>query len=141
VTDPDRHSLGWFAYAPLSGQAFRPDPAGRPVADDAPPGPTPRNEVRLMNEYSCAWPVWDTADELDPVVEERIEAELGDRLRAWAATFEEHYDPFTGWDSTGVAAAHRAEGEVLRDALQAVLPEPWTVRWDAWEHEGSRPES
>ncbi|GAA1975804.1 hypothetical protein GCM10009718_09920 [Isoptericola halotolerans] len=147
-------SFGWFAYAPQSGEVFAPDGVGSadessadsadPVGDSPgvgtdlsaespaePPSPHAAYEVRLMNDYSAEWPLWSS---LPARIEDGIDDTLRSRLRAWAETFQEHFGPFDGWDDAAVAGEHRAEGERLRDALQAALPWPWTVRLDAWEH-------
>jgi pimeloyl-ACP methyl ester carboxylesterase len=138
-----RGSQGWFAYAPLSGQVFVPGhqqqderPGGREgtdidVSGTSAPSPWSRYTVRLMNDYGCRWPLW---GELPKHVDRRIDDDLRDRLRAWAATFREHYDDEGGWDSADVAAAHRTEGERLAADLRSAFPAPWTVRLDAWEH-------
>lgn len=133
---------GWYAYAPLSGTVFVPRTDTGPWPDSPPPprGRMPEDEVtvRLMNDYGAAWPLWPKhALELPAAVEESVDEALGARLRAWAATFDRHYHYLHGWDDRGVAAAHRAEGESLRDALAAVLPEPWHVELDYWETNGA----
>ncbi|WP_407319087.1 alpha/beta fold hydrolase [Isoptericola halotolerans] len=138
-------SSGWFASAPLSGAVSRPDDARSgddvevsgnstdPGADRAAESRSPHAayEVRLMNDYSAGWPLWSS---LPTRIENGVDDALRTRLRTWATTFQEHFDPFDGWDDAAVAGDHRAEGEQLRDALQAALPWPWTVRLEAWEH-------
>ncbi|MFV2143508.1 alpha/beta fold hydrolase [Isoptericola sp. G70] len=140
----DVRSFGWFAYAPESGEVFRPDDMRSDDADatgDAaevsadspvdPPSPRTAYEVRLANDYSCDWPLW---SDLPARIEDALDDALRARLRAWADVFQEHFDPFDGWDDAAVADEHRGEGERLRDALRAALPWPWTVRLEAWEH-------
>ncbi|MCZ2261637.1 hypothetical protein [Isoptericola sp. QY 916] len=133
---------GWYAYAPLSGAVFVPRADAGPWPDSPLPSPPASPEdlvtVRLMNDYGADWPLWPKhALELPAAVEESVGEALGARLRAWAATFDRHYHYLHGWDDRGVAAAHRAEGESLRDALAAVLPEPWRVELDYWETNGA----
>ncbi|MEL7975363.1 hypothetical protein AAG589_05820 [Isoptericola sp. F-RaC21] len=134
----EERTFGWFAYAPLSGAVFPPDADAEPVPA---PASTIRDRftVRLMNEYSVDWPLWAKAgdDGLPASLDDAIDDALAGRLRAWAATFQEHFDPFDGWDDPRVAATHRAEGEALRDALGAALPEPWIVELDYWETSGA----
>jgi pimeloyl-ACP methyl ester carboxylesterase len=139
--DREGRSHGWFAHAPRSGQVFVPgheDPDVQDGPEDADVdgtrsavSPWTRYTVRLMNEYGCDWPLWGT---LPAHVDRRIDDDLRGRLQAWAATFQHHFDHEDGWDATDVAASHLAEGERLADDLRAVLPAPWTVRLDAWEH-------
>ncbi|PFG42078.1 alpha/beta hydrolase family protein [Isoptericola jiangsuensis] len=151
--DRPRSSHGWFAYAPLSGQVFVPGadqdsdesgpeqhtPRVRTGGSDAdadegrdePASPWARYSVRLMNDYGAGWPLW---GKLPTHVERRIDDDLRERLRTWAATFQDHFDHEVGWDSPDVASAHLADGERLADDLRAVFPTPWTVRLDAWEH-------
>ena len=120
----------WFAYAPLSGRVFVPRRRSGPGLVAPPRDP---HCIRLMNEYTVRWPIWPDA----AVVAEAVDDALAARLRAWAAVFNEHYDHEHGWDAREVAAAHRAEGEALRDALTAALPEPWHVELDYWETLGA----
>ncbi|MFI2103543.1 hypothetical protein ACH436_09635 [Isoptericola sp. NPDC019693] len=131
----DGSGPGWFAYAPLSGQVFIPrrGSAGMPV----PPSHDPYR-VRLMNEYTVKWPIWVGTDPArKAVVAEAVDDALTARLRAWADVFNAHYSYEHGWDDPHVAAAHRTEGEALRDALAAVLPEPWHVELHYWETNGA----
>lgn len=144
LVDPPQEgcSFGWFADGPGSEEL---GPAEAPCADaggattgsaeelaDSPPEPPPSPyEIRLMNDYSLDWPLWPA---LPARVEDRLDDTLRARIRAWADVFQEHYEAGDGWDDIAVAAEHRTEGERLRDALQAALPWPWTVRLDAWEH-------
>ena len=133
---------GWCAYAPLSGTVFVPRTDAGPWPDSPlpPRERTPEDEVtvRLMNDDGGDWPLWPKrALELPAIVEDAVDEALGARLRAWAATFDRHYHYLHGWDDRAVAAAHRAEGESLRDALAAVLPEPWRVELDYWETNGA----
>ncbi|SKC46480.1 hypothetical protein [Krasilnikoviella flava] len=91
-----------------------------------------------MNDYSVDWPIWPKIDsDLESAVEEAVDDVLATRLRAWADDFDRHYHYEHGWDDPRVAAAHRAEGEALRDALAAVLPAPWRVELDYWETNGA----
>lgn len=91
-----------------------------------------------MNEYTVDWPIWPKTDAaLEAAVNESVDDALAARLRAWAGIFNEHYHHEHGWDDRRVAAAHRAEGEALRDALAAVMPEPWRVELDYWETNGA----
>ncbi|MGW8568629.1 hypothetical protein [Isoptericola sp. NPDC055881] len=91
-----------------------------------------------MNDYSVDWPIWPKTDPArNAAVEEAVDDALAVRLRAWADVFNEHYHYLHGWDDLRVAAAHRAEGEALRDALAAVLPAPWRVELDYWETNGA----
>ncbi|MCK9792754.1 hypothetical protein M1843_03210 [Isoptericola sp. 4D.3] len=103
--------------------------------------PEPSDErltVKLMNDYGADWPVWTLFDPaVDAAVEEAVDGALGSRLRVWAEVFNERYHHERGWDDPRVAAEHRAEGEALRDALEAVLPEPLRVRLDYWETHGA----
>ncbi|MGH3588376.1 MAG: hypothetical protein ACRDQ0_18890 [Pseudonocardia sp.] len=135
--EPEDAPLGWYAYAPLSGAVFVPRdrPRGGPAYV-----PPPRDvvTVRLMNEYGVDWPLWPKgASELPAAVDEAVDAALAARLRAWAETFDQHFHYEHGWDDARMAAAHRAEGEALRDALAAVLPTPWQVELDYWETNGA----
>jgi len=103
-----------------------------------PPQGRGRYTVKLMNDYSVDWPVWTHFDpDADAAVDAAVDEALAERLRAWVDVFNEHYHHERGWDDPRVAADHRAEGEALRDALAAVLPDPLRVRLDYWETEGA----
>lgn len=127
---------GWFAYAPLSGSVFVPraQPHGEPTVGASRPDP---HAVRLMNDYGARWPLWPRVPDVGSQVRDLLDEALVARLRAWAATFDAHYDPFTGWDDPRVARDHRAEADRLLLALRDALPEPWTVTLDYWETSGA----
>ncbi|GAA1716754.1 hypothetical protein GCM10009809_11010 [Isoptericola hypogeus] len=133
----ERPSLGWYAYAPLSGSVFV--PRDRSAGEPAPAVPeADRLTVMLMNDYGADWPVWMLFDpDVDAAVDAAVDDTLAARLRAWAQVFDEHYHYERGWDDRRVAAQHRAEGEALRVALAAVLPAPLRVRLAYWETNGA----
>lgn len=135
----DATAGGWSAYAPLSGATFVPSSgeraspeavaAARSRPDHGAAGPIP---VRLMNEYSVAWPLWN----LDGFAEEGtlpVSPALAARLRAWAAFFEDHFHWETGWDGAGRGAPHAAEGRELRRLLVDELGPGYDVTLSLWE--------
>jgi hypothetical protein len=91
-----------------------------------------RSRVRLMNEYSVAWPLWVAGgaapDDALPVPEP-----LARELRAWAREFNEHYHWQDGWDDPALADAHAREAARLHRALQAELGPDFEVVLDLWE--------
>jgi hypothetical protein len=87
--------------------------------------------IRLMNEYSVEWPLWDE-EGMCPDGHPALPAATADRLRAWAASFNEHYDPFRGWPEREMAEAHQRQAEQLLAELEGILG-PGSVRLDLWE--------
>ncbi len=91
-----------------------------------------------MNEYGARMPLWPQDDpRLVALVDEFVDDVLTARLHAWAEVFDQHFHHERGWDDRRVAAAHRVEGEALRDTLAAALPAPWHVDLDYWETLGA----
>ncbi len=90
-------------------------------------------EIRLMNEYSVDFPIWDE-DGLVDAAGFPVGPQLGAELREWAAIFDAHFDPFEGWDDPAVASLHHARGPALRDRLQTELGPGCHVVLDQWEH-------
>lgn len=126
----------WFHVEPDSGRMVM----ATYGADRAPQHPRPRSdrhEIRLMNDYAARWPLWPATTDVTVEIARYLDDELVARLRVWARTFNDHYSHVSGWDDRDVAAEHRAEGERLLTALQAVIPPPWHVRLDYWETNGA----
>lgn len=88
--------------------------------------------VRLMNEYTVRWPLW---GQLGPLSEGELKVSdpVARELKAWARSFNEHFDWQRGWDDPAIAAAHALEATRLRDALQADLGPQYDVVLDLWE--------
>ncbi|ADG76513.1 conserved hypothetical protein [Cellulomonas flavigena DSM 20109] len=91
--------------------------------------------VRLMNEYTIDWPLWvdGPAGEGDLPVSERL---AGD-LKAWARTFNNHYDFQHGWDDSRLIEPYTREGQRLQHALQVELGPGYDVALDLWEVPGA----
>jgi hypothetical protein len=67
--------------------------------------PPPRRVIRLFPDYSRDYPLWEnstpTCDVGYTTTPEAygLSHELGEDLAAWQAFFEEHANPFDGWDT------------------------------------------
>lgn len=88
--------------------------------------------VKVGNDYSVAWPVWrddGPADEGDFP----IPPELAGALRAWAQSFNDHFEWDTGWDEPSSARPHAEEGRRIQAALQEALGPEYVVDLDLWE--------
>ncbi|NCT91578.1 hypothetical protein GXB85_11530 [Cellulomonas sp. APG4] len=85
-----------------------------------------------MNEYTVNWPLWvpgGVAREGDLPVSEPVAV----ALKAWARTFNEHFDWQHGWDDPKRRDAHVAEAARLQRALQADLGDTYEVVLELWE--------
>lgn len=89
-------------------------------------------EIRLMNEYSVDFPIWDEHGLVDPA-DYPLSTELTADLRAWAATFNDRFEPFDGWDDPGIAAEQLTRGPALRDRLQAALGPDCRIALHQWQ--------
>lgn len=88
--------------------------------------------VKLMNEYTIQWPLWipgGPATEGDLPVSEGLAADL----KAWAGTFNAHFDWQHGWDDPALVAEHALEAQRLRLALAEELGPDYEVVLDLWE--------
>ncbi|WP_157156456.1 tetratricopeptide repeat protein [Diaminobutyricimonas sp. LJ205] len=95
----------------------------------------PKRQIRLMNDYGAEVPLWDDGGLADsgslPLSDELIE-----RLKAWAAQFEQCMDPQTGWREAALVEAHRAEAHALREAVAHALGADFHVVLLLWELDG-----
>lgn len=87
-----------------------------------------------MSERGVRWPLWDDAGPLGDGPPE-VPAAVAEQMRAWAETFNRHYDAETGtWSSPEIAAQHKALGLRLYRELRATLPGV-DISYEPWEHE------
>lgn len=91
--------------------------------------------MRLMSEHGVGWPLWDDAGPMEDGTPE-VPAPLGDRLREWAALFEDGFDRETGWTSQAAARRHRELGKRLVFELRAALPGA-DLTYVPWPHAAS----
>lgn len=92
-----------------------------------------RRGVRLMNDYTVVWPLWwIDGGQVQPGDLDLSEA-TRERLRAWAAHFNAHFDPFQGWDTPAAARGHAAAADQLVVDLRRELGPDVPVRPDLWE--------
>lgn len=88
--------------------------------------------IRLMNEYSIDWPLW-VSDGPAGEGDLPVTAPLAAELKAWARTFNDHYDWQHGWDDPKRFEGHAREAERLQRALQADLGDAYEVALQLWE--------
>jgi hypothetical protein len=86
--------------------------------------PPPRRVIRLFPDYSRDYPLWENSTPTwDVGYTTTPEAyglshELGEDLAAWQAFFEEHVNPFDGWDTDENLQKWLSDGESLALRLQ-----------------------
>ncbi|WP_062202697.1 hypothetical protein [Demequina salsinemoris] len=81
--------------------------------------------MRLMNEYAVDWPLWDD-DDVGPALDGNpagLPDELTQRILAWAASFNAHFEPEHGWPSRIAANQHAAEATSLLRGLRRARPD------------------
>lgn len=84
-----------------------------------------------MNDYTVGWPLW--TDTLTRESEWDLSPELIRRLKAWAATYNEHFHYERGWDDSGRCEEYLAEGLELHRLLAAELGPGYEVTVDVSE--------
>jgi hypothetical protein len=89
--------------------------------------------IKLMNDYSANWPLWDAAGGLLPPdgVPAMPDA-LASRLRNWAGGINSHCSWNTGWPLPELRDAHVAEGSELLWLLRKELAHE-ELDLDIWE--------
>lgn len=89
--------------------------------------------LKLMNEYTIAWPLWDCSGPLRRG-EPPMPADLERRLLDWARELNEQYDWKTGgWYDATLREPHTREGRALYHELSAFLGEDYEVVPVLWE--------
>lgn len=88
--------------------------------------------VRMFNEYGCPWPFFGP-DSLMSQAEFPLPPELTERVLAWSADFNDHYDHEHGWPSTAAREASHAEGRRLAEAVQAAVDEDAKIQLELWD--------
>lgn len=89
--------------------------------------------VRLMNDYAAGWPLWWTEGlQAEPQLL-RLSADLEARLRMWARHFDDHFDPYTRWDSEASERLHAAIADELILRLKDEIDADLAVHPDLWE--------
>ncbi|GGC18390.1 hypothetical protein [Cellulomonas carbonis] len=88
--------------------------------------------IKLMNEHSVAWPLWTDWGQVGEG-DLPLSRQLADRLKAWAAVFDEHFHWEHGWDGYADPAGHAREGLLLQRALQDELGADYEVTLRLWE--------
>lgn len=105
--------------------------AGEPT-----PPTLPFTRVELSNEYGCRFPLWaHDANGDGPFFEESlVSPALAAKLRAWAAHFDQYYDPEDGWQTSEAGVrAHRETGFALERELRAELGPGIEITVSFWE--------
>ena len=90
------------------------------------------NRIKIMNEYTVAWPVWNEPGETERD-DLRLSESLVQRLERWARSFNDHFDWETGWDDRALTEPHRLEAHELHRLVSAELGPEYRVLLDLWE--------
>ncbi|GAA4918397.1 hypothetical protein [Nesterenkonia rhizosphaerae] len=102
--------------------------------------PPARRTIRLFPDYGRDWPLWENTTSTWDVgytttpetygLSEPLKVEIA----SWNKLWEDHFDPFEGWDDDANRAKWTADGEAiaarLRHEVRAfadVQYEPWPV--------------
>lgn len=86
--------------------------------------PPSRRVIRMFPDYSRDYPLWENSTPTWDVGYTTspetygLSEQLGADLAAWQAFFEDHLDPFDGWDNEANFQSWLAEGDVLATRLQ-----------------------
>ncbi|MCX5042530.1 hypothetical protein OG921_05020 [Aldersonia sp. NBC_00410] len=92
--------------------------------------------LRLMNDYCCIWPLWDSLGGTDGK-HLGLTEELEHDIRKWQEHFEAHFHYETGWSSAQTAAEYERRGRDLLPRLSAELPDHF-VELDLWPVNGGK---
>jgi hypothetical protein len=98
---------------------------------------TNRPTVRLSPDYGAESPLWFDGGNCQPE-EIGLTRELGRRLAAWQAFFEERYHE-RGWRERHDREAFKAEGRLLSEALESEVGDRFVVVLDLWPVRRWRP--
>ncbi|UBH07402.1 hypothetical protein K8P10_002913 [Leucobacter sp. Psy1] len=90
-----------------------------------------RRRVWLSSEYGTGVPIWDDDGlcDADGLISKTLEQEIV----AWSETFDELYDPESGWPNIAMLRAHYATALRLHQRLAAELADGWEVGFRFWE--------
>ncbi|MGA1826918.1 hypothetical protein [Microbacterium sp.] len=86
--------------------------------------PPPRRVIRLFPGYSRDYPLWENSTPTRDVGYTTnpdtygLSKELGEDLAGWQAFFEEHANPFEGWDTDANLQKWLRDGEWIARRLQ-----------------------
>jgi hypothetical protein len=98
------------------------DPAWQP-SGRAPVG----NVVRFAPDYCADLPLWGISWH-----EPNLPRDLLVRLTEWQETFDAHFDPESGWDSTMVKDEWAADGRSLEAEVREALGSAYVLEADWW---------
>jgi len=119
-----QQSMSWTGVLPRDDDRSPKD--GWPDIPSSPYGrgvPPARRVIRLFPDYSRDYPLWETSTPTWDVGytttpdEYGLSPELGRDLARWQAFWEEHADPFTGWDAEEHRERWVREGRELTTRL------------------------
>lgn len=77
--------------------------------------------IRLMNGYSCTWPLWIPCGHANSACL-GLSHELDADLQAWQRYFDKHYHHRSGWSDADDATRYRQWGIELFQRLCSELP-------------------
>lgn len=89
--------------------------------------------VRLMNDYCCWWPLWWVEGGQVEPDELQLSDDLDHKARALAAHFNEHFDPFSHWDTDGARVRHALLAREVEAGLVLEVGHDLEIRADLWE--------
>lgn len=90
--------------------------------------------LRVMNDYGVRLPIWAFNDEEGLFLPRDLFVDpLHSELLAWAAEFDNGFDPISGWGTVEELERHCKTGKALASAVRDVLPQDIPVTCDIWE--------
>jgi len=94
--------------------------------------------IRLFPDYGRDWPLWENSDGPAGDVgytttpsDYGLSESLCDALAAWNGFWNEHLDPFTGWDTAANEAKWIADGRKVAAWLRREVAEFADVSYEA----------
>lgn len=102
----------------------------RPWRDDpqwTPRGATLPQSLKLMPDDGADLSVWGLDWQAPGLPRPML-----DRLTDWQDTFDEHFDPITGWDAASVRDEWAAGANALVSDLRAILDPNGSLEVDLW---------
>ncbi|GAA2045690.1 hypothetical protein GCM10009720_28180 [Yaniella flava] len=105
-----------------------------------------RRVIRLCPDYGRDWPLWESSTPTravgyttDPEIYDLSE-QLSQDMARWNAFWEQHFDPFEGWDDHESRERWRREGERIAACLCREVVLFADVQYEPWPLEELTPE-
>ncbi|WP_084102593.1 hypothetical protein [Demequina sp. NBRC 110051] len=91
--------------------------------------------IRVMNDYSCGWPLWWLEGGMLERDDLELSAPLAATIRAWARHFNAQFDHLDGWKSAQARDAHVQMAEEVLAGLADEVGDDLEIHPRLWELE------